>query len=456
MHNLIEQTDSYKVTHWPQYPPGTEKVYSYLESRGGQFDDTVFFGLQYYLKEYLSHQVDHNHFNHAKKLFDCHFGQPLFNEEGWAHIIKDHQGYLPIRIKAVSEGSVVPTHNVLMTIENTCPKCYWLTNYIESVLLKVWYPITVATASRTIKKIILEFLEKTGDPSLIDFKLHDFGYRGVSSEESSMIGAMAHLINFKGTDTITGLVGAMDYYDAKQAVGFSIPASEHSTMTSWGKDSEFFAYNNMLDKYPTGLVACVSDSYDIYNACEHLWGEQLRDKINQRQGTLVIRPDSGEPITVISRCLGILADKFGYTTNEKGYKVLSPKVRLIQGDGVNIHSITAILSAMKDYGWSADNIAFGMGGALLQQWNRDTQKFAIKCSSITRNEQEIDVFKMPVTDKGKDSKRGRLGLIDVNGEYRTVPESIITPGDNLLTTVFENGKILKEYTFEEIKERASV
>src|SRR5712671_5665376 len=265
--NLVLQTDSYKFTHWKQYPPGTEYVYSYLESRGGMFPQTLFFGLQYYLLKYLCGSVvNEEDVIEARQFVDRHIGPGMFNFEGWMHIVRNLGGKLPVMIKAVPEGSSVSVQNVLMTIENTDPHCFWLTNYLETLLLKVWYPITVATLSHAIRKVILEKLHRSGDPSLIDFKLHDFGYRGVSSEETAAIGGAAHLINFRGTDTVAGIVLLQDYYGAKTMPGFSIPASEHSTITAWGKEHELDAYRNMLQAYPTGLVACVSDSYNVYNA----------------------------------------------------------------------------------------------------------------------------------------------------------------------------------------------
>lgn len=458
--NLILQTDSYKPTHWPQYPPKTQGILSYLESRGGQFAYTVFFGLQYILKEYLAgFRVQWDDIEQAKRLFSAHYGNDkLFNESGWKLLMNRHHGKLPLRIRAVAEGSVVPTHNVLMTIENTDPDFYWLTNYVESLLLKVWYPTTVATQSRTIKQLILNYLEWTGDPASINFKLHDFGYRGVSSEESAAIGGGAHLVNFMGSDTIAAITFLQKYYNTATMPAFAIPASEHSTMTSWGEEHEADAMENMLDKYPEGLVACVSDSYDIENACRNIWGTKLRDKILNRKGTLVIRPDSGDPKTIVMKCLTILGEQFGAPPNEKGFKVLHPNVRLIQGDGVNHHSINAILKAMMEEGWSADNIAFGMGGALLQQLNRDTQKFAIKCCNAVIDGKDVPVFKDPVTDTGKRSKRGRLALVmDSHGEYHTTQEvpGVANP-DDLLETVFLNGKVVKEYTLESIRERAAV
>src|SRR6516164_6551417 len=314
--NLILKTDSYKFTHWKQYPPGTEFVYSYLESRGGMFGQTLFFGLQYYLEEYLSGSVvNEEDVAEAQSFVDQHLGPGLFNAAGWMHIVRKHGGRLPVVIKAVEEGSVVDVQNVLMTIENTDPQCWWLPNYLETLLLKVWYPITVATLSRAIRQVFLAALERSGDPALIDFKLHDFGYRGVSSEETAGIGAAGHLINFKGTDTVAGIRILQKYYESHEMEAFSIPAAEHSTITAWGRENETQAYDNMLEQFPQGLVAVVSDSYNVYEACEKLWGQLLKEKVLARPGTLVVRPDSGNPREVVLKVLGILAEKFGYETN---------------------------------------------------------------------------------------------------------------------------------------------
>jgi nicotinamide phosphoribosyltransferase len=395
--NLVLETDSYKFTHWKQYPPGTEFVYSYLESRGGMFGQVVFFGLQYYLQRYLSGVVvTEEDVREARRFVDQHLGPGMFNYEGWMHIVRRHGGKLPVMIKAVAEGNVVDVSNVLLTIENTDPACYWLPNYLETLLLKVWYPITVGTLSRAIRRVILSALDRSGDPSLIDFKLHDFGYRGVSSEETAGIGAAAHLINFKGTDTVAGIRVLQQYYGSQEMEGFSVPAAEHSTITSWGRENEAEAYRNMLTQFPTGIVAVVSDSYNVYSASEKLWGELLRDQVLAREGTLVVRPDSGIPRETVLKVLQILGDKLGYEMNAKGYRVLNPKVRVIQGDGVNFWTIQDMLMAVNRAGWSADNISFGMGGALLQQLNRDTQKFAFKTSNVTVNGNDREVFKDPV------------------------------------------------------------
>ena len=269
------------------------------------------------------------------------------------------------------------------------------------------------------------------------------------------IGAAAHLINFKGTDTVAGIRLLQHFYSSSEMEGFSIPAAEHSTITAWGKENEAQAYDNMLTQFPEGLVAVVSDSYNVYEACEKLWGEMLRQKVLDRNGVLVVRPDSGNPKEVVLKVLEILGTKFGSEINSKGYRVLHPKVRVIQGDGVNYWTIQDTLAAVNRAGWSADNLTFGMGGALLQQLNRDTQKFAFKCSSITVNGEEHDVFKDPVDGHDKASKRGRLALHFANGKWSTPRSNRNTlDSEDRLQTVFRDGELLVNQTVAEIRERA--
>ena len=461
--NLILLTDSYKVTHWKQYPPETQTVYSYYESRGGDWQNVVFFGLQYYLKRYLEGQVvTRAKIDEAEAIADLHFGRKgLFNRAMWEYIGKNHGGCLPIEIKAVPEGSVIPGHNVLMTVENTDPACFPLTNYLETILTQIWYGCTVATQSREMKFLLAKYLKRTGGVEGIDFKLHDFGFRGVSSVETAGMGGAAHLINFKGTDTLAGVLMAREYYHEPMA-GFSIPAAEHSTITAWGRMDEVKALANMLQQYPTGLVAVVSDSYDIYEACARIWGSELKDKVLARDGTLVIRPDSGDPVEVLCKgeknVLTLLGQRFGYTTNEQGFKVLNPKVRIIQGDGIDFKSLDAILYAMQQTGWSAENIAFGSGGGLLQKLNRDTLRFAFKCAATARGGHEYPVYKSPVTDKGKRSKSGRMKLVRIVGSHGSIIQTVglNEPGEDMLQTVFKNGKIEVDQTFAEIRQRAAI
>ena len=460
MTNIILNTDSYKASHYLQYPEHTTNVFSYIESRGGVFPETLFFGLQVFIQEYLLNPITIDDIREAKELFTLH-GLP-FNQTGWMHILSKHDGYLPLTIRAVPEGTMVPTGNVLVTVENIDPEVPWLTSYIETALLRaVWYPTTVATISKNIKTLISSYLDKTADDSSsLPFKLHDFGSRGVSSEESAMLGGMAHLVNFMGTDTMSAIVGARKHYYCSMA-GYSIPASEHSTITSWGRDGEIDAYRNMLSQFggKDKLVACVSDSYDITHAVKQLWGEQLRGEVTNAGGTLVVRPDSGVPVDMVMLCVSELANNFGYTINDKGYKVLPSSVRVIQGDGVNADEIHKILQTLKNNHFSAENVAFGMGGELLQKMNRDTQKFAMKASAVKIDGEWRDVYKDPVTDPGKTSKKGRIGLMrnESTGEFEThrIDENLSSTYTDAMKTVYVDGEIVKEYSLTKIRDRSN-
>jgi nicotinamide phosphoribosyltransferase len=455
--NMILNTDSYKTSHYLQYPEGTTNVFSYIESRGGEYDHTLFFGLQAFVKEYLMKPITLADISEAEQVYKLH-GVP-FNKAGWERIYYRHKGFLPIKIKAVREGTIVPTHNVLVTVENTDPALPWLTSYVETALLRaIWYPTTVATISHSIKKVIRKALADTAD-SLdgLGFKLHDFGARGVSSYESAGIGGTAHLVNFLGTDNVPALMFARKYYDEHMA-GFSIPAAEHSTITSWGKTHEIDAYDNMIKQFAKSgsIVAVVSDSYDLWNAITNIWGTALKQKVIDSGATIVIRPDSGNPADVVVRAAILLDEKFGSVVNSKGYKVLN-NVRIIQGDGINEQSIKDILARLVIAGYSADNVAFGMGGALLQHMNRDTQKFAMKASAAKVNGEWRDVFKDPVTDFGKRSKKGRLELYfnHMSNTYTTELESSDHVHYPQLETVYENGELVRFQSLGAIRDLAN-
>lgn len=467
--NIMLLADAYKYSHYKLYYPGTSKIYSYLESRGGQFEQTVFFGLQYFLKHYLEGQViTKEKIDAAAEFLPQVFGRnDVFDRGRFDYILEKHGGKLPIRIKAVPEGTVVPVNNVLMTIENTDPECFWISNFLETLLMQVWYPCTVATLSREVKKIIESYYEETTSKAGmkgLDFVLNDFGFRGVSSVESAALGGAAHLVNFKGSDTIMGSVMAKRYYNTSVVHGLSIPATEHSVCTLLGKEGELEIFKHVLRTYPTGVVACVSDSYDIFKACSQYWGEDLKELVLSRDGVLVIRPDSGDPVFTLLRVFEILFEKFGYTINDKGFKLLPPQVRVIQGDGVNIQTIRFIYGALQVNGISAENLVLGMGGALLQKVDRDTQKFAFKCSYAELNGKGVDVQKNPVeldshgdlVTSFKKSKAGQLKLIRTSTGYATVKKEEQPSEADQLITVFENGKVMNETSFEEVRARAAL
>ena len=465
--SIVLNTDSYKHSHYLQYPERTSFVYSYIESRVSDnldvYPATVFMGLQMFIKDYLMKPVTMDDIDLAEVIVNKHIPGLKFNREGWEYIVKVHKGKLPIRISAVREGTLVDRSNVLLTIENTDVNCFWLTSFVETALLRaIWYPTSVATISFYIKKMMKEFLERNSDESAmggLNFMLHDFGARGVSSFESAGIGGVAHLVNFMGTDTITALLYAREFYSA-DITAFSVPASEHSTMTILGPEGEKVQAERMLDLFlkEGSIVSCVSDSFDIFSCVEKIWGQKLKDKIEKSGGKLVVRPDSGIPWEVVPQIMEILGEKFGFTLNSKGFKVLPACVGVIQGDGVEQDSIRKILENLEKAGWASSNMVFGMGGALLQKVNRDTFSFAQKASFAEIAGQDVEIFKKPIGDSKKASKKGRLVLVKNNGKFETMKENDWLLSDEYfsdeLPTIFYNGELVLDDSFETIRARA--
>lgn len=455
-HNLILDTDSYKSSHYLQYPGGTTRLFSYLESRGGKYPTTRFFGLQYILDQYLTRRVTAEMVEEARTLIEAH-GEP-FPYDGWMRVVNVHGGKLPLEIRAVPEGTNVPIHNILMSCTNTDPELPWLVGWFETMLMRVWYPTTVCTQSHAIREIIKEALDKTSDRAAeeLPFKLHDFGSRGVSSRESAGLGGLAHLVNFQGSDTLEALRVARNHYGADIA-GYSIPAAEHSTITSWGKEHEVEAYRNMVRTFgkPGGIYAVVSDSYDLKHAINVHWGETLKKEVIESGATLVVRPDSGDPPAMVRLAVKALAAKYGTTVNTKGYQVLN-HVRVIQGDGINEDTIRQILQNLLIDGFSAENVAFGMGGALLQKVDRDTQRFAYKASAGLIDGAYRGIYKDPVTDPGKRSKDGVLDLVLEDGRMTTRAYYTFDtdfPG-SLMRTVYKDGELIVRDTLDDIRARA--
>lgn len=462
-------TDSYKASHYLQYPPGTTGMFSYIESRGGEFTHTLFFGLQMILKEYLSRPLTMTDVDEAEALWTAH-GEP-FNRAGFEYIVRECGGHFPVTIRALPEGSVAPVGTPLVTVESTDPQAFWAVSYLETLLLQVWYPVTVATLSWHGRELIRRFLEQTSDDPLaaLPFKLHDFGYRGATSPESAGRAGLAHLVSFLGTDTVAALEAAQLYYGEAGAAGFSIPAAEHSTVTAWGREGEVRAYAHMLEQFgkPGAIFAVVSDSYDLFNAVDELWGQNLRQRVIDSGATLVVRPDSGDPASIVLQVAQRLERAFGSEPNARGYRVLQ-HVRIIQGDGVNLRSIRSILANLKAHGFSADNVAFGMGGGLHQMVNRDTQRFAMKCSAVQVDGVWQDVYKAPATDRSKRSKAGRLGVMrrTQTGELRTVvlpdgpgwSDRVLELGEgweDAMRTVWHRGRLLIDDTLGEVRARAA-
>jgi len=475
--NLLLMTDVYKCGHLNQYIKGTEYVYSYLLARSTKnFEKSVFFGLQYYLKEYLTRPITHANVDEFMKVTKSVIG-PSLTDNQTEQKLRDlaDLGYLPLEIKAVPEGTVIDNKNVLLTIKNTLPNFGWVVGFVESVLLKIWFPITVATTSYTYRKIVDKYFNETCQDLkyLNTFMVHDFGYRGDTSEESSMVSGSAHLLSFIGSDTLVTYNFLLKYYnaqstlDAGKAILSSVPASEHSVMCSFGKENELDAYANMLELYPNGIVSIVSDTYDIYNVLTTI-AKQLKPSILKRNGKVVFRPDSGnqehilcgdpsaEPSSPQGKgCLRLLDEEFGSTINAQGYKVLNDKVGLIYGDGMYLEKYERILSKMKDMGFASCNLVIGVGG-ILRFCTRDTLGFAIKATNVIVNGESRAIFKDPVTDSGKKSHRGLISLEMNDGHYITKDNvSEEEEAGGLLKTVFLNGKLMVDEDLETIRTRVS-
>ncbi len=458
--NIMFLTDSYKVAQYPLYPPKTSLIQTYLEARcGGEYKEVMFFGLQYIMLRYMAGRVvTQKKIDRAAELYALHFrNDRVFNRRGSEHILHRHDGRLPLRIRAVPEGMIIPEGNVLINARNTCPDCYWLTNYLEDLYVHTWYGSTVGNISREMKKMLWNALVRSGTATLEKVKqmLHDFAVRGCSSFEQAAIGGTAHLVNFFGTDNVPALLLARQYYGAPMA-GFSIPASEHSCVGTWGQgfENEVEYCENYLRQYPDMMIASVSDNWNVVRCIGKIWGQRLRDKVINRNGILVFRPDSGDPREVLPELYKIIANRFGSSLNSKGYNLLFKKTELMQGDHVKRTTLQGMLDAIMDAGWSIDSQHFGSGGGLLMDCNRDTQRFAAKCSYTERNGVGHDVFKKPVTDPTKNSKRGQQKLVLKNGKIVTVREE--KPGVDILQDVFLNGDVLVKHKMDEIIDRAEL
>lgn len=463
--NLLLMTDVYKLGHMLFYPEGTTEIYSYLCARSDKKSkDALFFGLQYYLailEKGVTHADVDEFLEYRKNILGGNPDEVVQKMRALADL-----GYIPIKIKAVPEGTVIDNKNVLATVVNTHPDFPWVVGFFESLLLKVWNTVSVATESLKFKRLVTKMTKETSDSDfLLPFLVHDFGYRGCSSEETAALSGASHLVNFLGTDTVPAIKLAKEVYNASEPIGLSVPASEHSVMCCFGTDGELNAFKRMLELNPTGLVSIVSDTYDFFNVMTN-FTDILCEDILSRDGKVVFRPDSGDPKKILcgdpeapvgspeyKGAIRILDEKFGSTINSKGFKELNPKVGLIYGDGMYYGRFKDVLETMRDMGYANTNLVIGIGGLLLQQHNRDDLGFAFKATFAVVSGEERQLFKDPKTDTGKRSHKGRMKLVKENGKFVTIDQvSKEEENEGLLVEVFNNGNIVREYTFDEIKE----
>lgn len=454
--NPIMDTDSYKFSHYQFYNPDITNVYSYAESRGGKYPATVFTGMQRYAKMLADVSVTRADVAEAREFAREH-GVP-FNEEGWLTIVHGHGGRIPVRIKAAPEGLLIPTRNVLATVENTDPTMPWLTSYIETSLLRaIWYPITVATRVHYMKQRIKPYYDATSDTGDMGFGVLDFSARGCSSREAAEVGGMAHLLSFVGSDNIPAVMAARQVYGEHMAA-YSVPATEHSVTTSWGRGGEDTSVEYIIERMPeNGILSMVGDTWNIYEFIRKVARHQ--DKIVNKGGTVVIRPDSGDMLQVLPQVYDLMNELFAYEKNAKGYRVFK-NAKVLQGDGINEVTVEEPFRMAMTLGISADSIMTGSGGGLMQaNIDRDTCKFAFKASNVTINGVDVPIAKDPITDPGKRSKMGRLSLIAMpisrdKYSYTTVADGQLRdPSMEVLRTVYEDGNLYNMESLATIRER---
>ena len=473
-------TDYYKVGHVFQYPENTTLVYSNLTPRKSRFehmDEMVFFGLQYFIKEYLLDYFNDNFFKQAKEEVLAAYKRRIKTSLGadlptYKHIEQLHDlGYLPIEIRALPEGSKVPMRVPCLTIVNTHPEFYWLTNFLETILSAIiWQPCTSATIAHEYRKLLEEYADETGMPAdFVQWQGHDFSFRGMSSLESAIISGMGHLLSFTGTDTIPAIDALEKYYHAnadEELIGGSVAATEHSVMCSGSMDGELETFKRLITEvYPSGIVSIVSDTWDLWKVCtEYL--SALKEIVLQRNGKVVIRPDSGDPVNIIcgdpngktiserKGVIELLWDIFGGTITKKGYKLLDQHIGAIYGDSINLERAQAICERLKQKGF-ASQLVFGIGSFTYQYNTRDTFGLAMKATYVEVNGEGREIFKNPVTDDG--TKRSATGLLQVIKENeRYVLRDRVSwneESQSELKTVFKDGKLLREYTLNEIRQR---
>ncbi|THD67616.1 nicotinate phosphoribosyltransferase [Robertkochia marina] len=479
--NPLLLTDGYKVDHRRQYPPNTTLVYSNWTPRKSRIegvDEVVFFGLQYFLKKYVLEDFRNHFFSKPKEEVVSQYVRRINNYLGEHSVGKDHiealheLGYIPMVFKALPEGAAVPVRVPMFTMYNTLPEFFWLTNYFETLLsTTVWLPCNSATIAREYRKVLNRYaLETSSTMEFVDWQGHDFSMRGIGGLEGAMISGAGHLLSFTGTDTIPSIDFLECYYQAdsdKELVGGSVAATEHSVMSMGTNHGEFNTFKRLITEvYPKGIVSIVSDTWDLWKVLtEYLPG--LKNEVLARDGKLVIRPDSGDPVKIIcgdpegktpeerAGVIQLLWDVFGGITNSKGYKELDSHIGAIYGDSINLERAIRICERLKELGFASTNVVLGIGSFTYQYNTRDTFGFAMKATYGEVNGTSREIYKDPVTDDGtKKSARGLIKIEMVNGVFRLKDQ--VTWEEERggeLKEVFRDGKLLLDQTLSDIRMR---
>ena len=489
--NPLLLCDFYKLGHRVQYPKNTAYVYSTWIARKSYLpgvDHTVAFGFQRFIKRYLMDYFDEHFFSRDVEDVLDEYSRLVTNTLGIQHASHEHLydlhelGYLPLRIRAVPEGTLVPLRVPSLTIENTHPDFAWVVNYIETLFsAEVWQATTSATIAHESRKLLDGWATKTDadNAGFVQFQGHDFSMRGMSSVESAGASGLGHLLSFAGTDTIPAICEAERYYGAdvtSELVGTSIPATEHSVMCAGGLDGELETYRRLITEvYPSGFVSIVSDTWDLWHVITQTLGKDLHDEIMARDGRVVVRPDSGDPVDIMCGTNGygnplkpaykgvieLLWEAFGGTVNAQGYKVLDPHIGAIYGDSITLERANAICKRLEAKGFASTNVVFGIGSFTYQYQTRDTFGHAMKATWVQVDGEERNIFKDPITDDGtKKSLTGRVVVVRnaltkelVAKDGLSIVGQDFSADMDFLEDVFVDGELVREQTLADIRAR---
>ncbi|WP_299273259.1 nicotinate phosphoribosyltransferase [uncultured Psychroserpens sp.] len=479
--NPLLYTDGYKVDHRRQYPEGTTLVYSNWTPRKSRIEgvnEVTFFGLQYFIKKYMIDGFNTNFFNQPKEVICKRYSRRINNylgpnQVGIAHIEALHDlGYLPMVIKALPEGVQVPIRVPMVTMYNTKPEFFWLTNYFETLLsTTLWMPCNSATIAKQYRNILDHYAQETSSvPEFVDWQGHDFSMRGMAGLEAAVLSASGHLLSFTGTDTIPTIDFLETYYNANsdtELIGGSVAATEHSVMCMGTNSGEEETFKRLITEvYPNGIVSIVSDTWDLWKVLtEYL--PNLKNEVLQREGKVVIRPDSGDPVDIIcgnengktseekKGVIELLWDIFGGTINAKGYKELDAHIGAIYGDSITLDRATQICERLKQKGFASTNVVLGIGSFTYQYNTRDTFGFAMKATYGEVNGEGREIYKDPITDDGtKKSAKGLIKIEKQNGSY-ILKDQVSWSDEQLgeLREVFRDGSLVIDENLSDIRKR---